>query len=88
MSLGAIGAMGSLGAGSTMGMGFSSRLMNADFGSAILVEAPAMMPSTSVDISDAARLALANDGQQSGSSMAELAQALIIALMLQMLQGN
>jgi hypothetical protein len=102
MSIGAIGAMGSLGAGTLMGTGFSGQAgsltpghmvtpfgtANAEPRSANAVPAAGQVPSAKVDISDAARSALSSDGLQSGAGMADLAQALILALLLQLLQGN
>ncbi len=98
MSVGAIGAMGALDTRSVMGMEFFGQtgpfmprntLMpfgTADVGSPNAVQAPSMVPSTKVDISDAARSAFAGGGP--GTNMGDLAQALIIALMLQLLQPN
>jgi len=102
MSIGAIGATGSLGAGTWMGIGFAGQAgslaagdMMTPFGTAraeprssdAVPEAGAV-PSAKVAISDAARSALSSDGLQSGGGMADLAQVLILALLLQLLQGN
>ena len=91
MSTAAIGTIGTLGAGSMGGMGALGGMAKilpfpgavANVGSAVEVGAPPS--STKVDISDAAKKAAA-DGVPAVQSMGELAQALIVALLLQMLE--
>ena len=88
MSTAAIGTIGTLGAGSMGGMGGMAKVLPfpgavANVGSAVEVGAPPS--STKVDISAAAKKAAA-DGVPAVQSMGELAQALIVALLLQMLE--
>lgn len=102
MSIGAVGALGATGfrsmnvmsaggrAGAHTPVGLTMRSGSANL-RARQAGAQQSLPkasSTSVNISSAARTSLASDGLQTKSSMGELAQALIIALMLQMLQGT
>ena len=89
MSIGVVGSIGGFGAGSLGGMdGMLSVLplpgAVANVGSAVEVGAPPS--STKVDISAAAKKAAAADGVPATQSMGELAQALIVALLLQMLE--
>ena len=102
MSVGAIGAIGALGIGAMGDMGAAananaltpgSMLMvlgsaNGVAKSAATVQMASPAPSTKVDISGAAQSSLSNDGVQAGTSMGELAQALILALLLEMLQKS
>ncbi len=101
MSVGAIGAIGAVGIGSMGAMGFVGQAGALDQGAAVAVlgaanaltksaaaaQASGLSPSTSVDISAAALSCLAADGQVAGVGASDLAQALILALMLQLLQG-
>jgi hypothetical protein len=92
MSTTAIGAIGTFGAGSLGGMGTLGGMAKilpfpgavANIGSAVELASPPS--STRVDISAAAKTAAAADGEPAGQSMSELAQALIVALLLQMLE--
>ena len=91
MSAAAIGTIGTLGAGFTGGMGALGGMAKilplpgavANVGSTVEVGAPP--PSTKVDISAAAKTAAA-DGVPVVQGMGELAQALIVAMLLQMLE--
>jgi hypothetical protein len=93
MSTAAIGTIGTLGAGFMGGMGALGDMAKilpfpgavANVGSAVEVGAPP--PSTRVDISAAAKTAAA-DGVPVVQGMGELAQALIVALLLQMLENR
>jgi len=92
MSAAAIGTIGTLGAGFTGGMGALGDMTKilplpgavANVGSTVEVGAPPS--STKVDISAAAKKAAAADGVPAVQSMGELAQALMVALLLQMLE--
>ncbi len=81
MSIAAVGAIGGIGIGSLGGMNLARQP------SPIQTLGLTPSPSTKVDLSGAAQSSLVSDGQQS-QSMSELAQALIIALMMAMIQGN
>jgi hypothetical protein len=90
MSTAAIGTIGTLGAGFMGAMGDMAKILPfpgavANVGSAVEVGAPP--PSTRVDISAAAKTAAA-DGVPVVQGMGELAQALIVALLLQMLENR
>jgi hypothetical protein len=90
MSTAAIGTIGTLGAGFMGAMGDMAKILPfpgavANVGSAVEVGAPAS--STRVDISAAAKTAAA-DGVPVVQGMGELAQALIVALLLQMLENR
>jgi hypothetical protein len=90
MSTAAIGTIGTLGAGFIGAMGDMAKILPfpgavANVGSAVEVGAPAS--STRVDISAAAKTAAA-DGVPVVQGMGELAQALIVALLLQMLENR
>ena len=89
MSTAAIGTIGTLGAGFVGGMGGMAKVL--PFASGVTtagspVEVASSPASTKVDISTAARKAAAADGVPAVQSMGELAQALIVALLLQMLE--
>ena len=89
MSTAAIGTIGTLGAGFVGGMGGTAKVL--PFASGVTtagspVEVASSPASTKVDISTAARKAAAADGVPAVQSMGELAQALIVALLLQMLE--
>jgi len=100
MSGGAIGAVGGIGVGSMGGMGASGQMamvaqsgMTGRTSAAESVAKPAataktavLEPSAKVVISDAAQALRAGDGVQSGVSIGELAEALIVALLLQLLE--
>ena len=90
MSTAAIGTIGTLGAGFMGGMGDMAKILPfpgavANVGSA--VEVAGSPSSTKVDISVAAKTAAA-DGVPVVQGMGELAQALIVALLLQMLENR
>ena len=81
--------IGTLGAGFVGGMGGMAKVL--PFASGVTtagspVEVASSPASTKVDISTAARKAAAADGVPAVQSMGELAQALIVALLLQMLE--
>ena len=89
MSTAAIGTIGTVGAGFVGGMGGMAKVL--PFASGVTtagspVEVASSPASTKVDISTAARKAAAADGVPAVQSMGELAQALIVALLLQMLE--
>lgn len=92
MSTAAIGTIGTLGAGSMGsmgGLGGTAKILpfaGAATTTGSAVEVASTPSSTKVDLSAAARKAAAADGVQTGQTMGELAQALIVALMLQMLE--
>ncbi len=102
MSVGAIGAIGALGIGSMGGLGAAAGAnaltpgsMSAALGStngvaksAAAVQMGSPAPSAKVDISFAAQSVQSGDSAQAGTSMGELAQALIVALMLELLQNS
>lgn len=102
MSIGAIGAIGAVGVGSLGGMGAAaganalmpgsmSTVQGAADGaakSAAAVQMAGPAPSSKVDISETARSSLSGEGAWSDASMDELAQALIVALMLELLQSS
>ena len=102
MSAGAIGGVGAVGLGAMGAMGAGAQagaltpggmLMilesaNGVAKSAATLEMARLAPSAVVDISGAGQSSLATDGLQGSASMGELAQALILALLLQLLQGN
>ena len=102
MSVGAIGALGAVGIGAMSGMGAAGVANALASGGAVasvgsadgVVKSTAAArtagptPSTRVDISGAARSTLAGDGIRAQASMSELAQALILALLLQLLQNS
>lgn len=102
MSIGAIGAIGAIGIGSLGGLGAAaganalmpgnmSTVLGAADGaskSAATVQMASPAPSTRVDISASARSSLSGDGVQTDTTMGELAQALIVALMLELLQND
>ncbi|MFZ4479997.1 MAG: hypothetical protein ACOYNZ_08925 [Rhodoferax sp.] len=80
MSIAAVGAVGGLGIGSIGGMRVARQPSP--------VQTASSAPSTMVELSDAAKSSGSSEGLHAGASMSELAQALIVALMLQLLQGN
>ncbi|MEI7538555.1 MAG: hypothetical protein WCJ76_15145 [Comamonadaceae bacterium] len=88
MSMGTIAGMGAVGMGSMAGLDAAAQV------SALPLTTPSrttpiseLASSTAVNISSAARDTLAKNGLQPEAGMGELIQALIIAIMLQMLQG-
>ncbi len=103
MALGSIGAIQGINYGSLAGLGAASQagaaapgglasLLGSSTSTGQLIDAvnTSNLPAgTKVAISDAAQALLSGDNSQTQSSFGELAQALIIALMLQMLApGN
>jgi len=92
MSTAAIGTIGTLGAGFAGGMGALGGMAKVlPFATGVTtagspVEVARSPASTKVDISTAARKAAAADGVPAAQSMGELAQALIVALLLQLLE--
>lgn len=101
MSVAAIGSIGAVGVGSLGGMDFAAHAgalaqgrmpsmldpANAMTNSVAMGQTPGITASASVEISSGARSSLASDGLQSGPGMSDLAQALIAAMLLQLLQG-
>jgi hypothetical protein len=102
MSIGAVGAIGAIGVGSLGGLGGAAGANALMPGSMSMVQGSAdgvakssatvqmasPAPSTRVDISSSARSSLSGDGGQADTTMGELAQALIVALMLELLQNG
>jgi hypothetical protein len=100
MTISAIGAVGTglaplagLGGISTSG-GIVASTLTGSSGSAEalmqliqLINDSSLAPSAKVAISDAAESLIANDSGADTASMGELSQALIVALMLQLLEG-
>ena len=86
MSTGTIAIVSGLGTGSSVIAG-----MGAVDGVEKLVAAAKALspePSTTVTISEAGRALRAADGVQPGASIGELAEALIVALLLQLLENK
>jgi len=99
VTIGAIGAVGGIGIGSTIGMATAAQALvqlasaNVAAPSAVADSASALKPSTVVTLSQAAqdqiaRGLLSGESTQLGASFGELAQALILALMLQLLENK
>jgi len=92
MSTAAIGTIGTLGTGFIGGMGALGAmakvlpLASGVTATGLPAEVTSTPSSTKVDISGAAKKAAAADGVPATQSMGELAQALIVALLLQMLE--
>lgn len=101
MTVSAIGPVGTVGIGSIAGLGGTSAAtgiaassMAGSTGSAEammqliqLINDSTLAPSAKVAISDAAQSLISGGNGSDGASMAELSQALIVALMMQLLDG-
>lgn len=102
MSAGAIGGVGAIGVGAMGGMGAGAQAGALTPGGMLMIlesangvaksvatqQMASLAPSAVVDISGAAQTSLASDGLQVDASMGELAQTLIVALLLQLLLGS
>lgn len=91
MSLGTISAIGAFGAGSMGGVGGMAKILQFPIGVAkagLAVEVANSPSSTEVNLSATAKSSAAADGVPAGQSMSDLAQALIVALLLQMLESK
>jgi len=86
MSMGTIASLSAMGMGSMAGLGATAQASALTTPSTPM-PLPELPSSTVVNISSAARSTLAKNGMQAEASMGDLIQALIIAMMLQMLQG-
>ena len=101
MSVAAIGSIGAVGVASLGGVdyaGFADALSqgrmvrmldpaNAVTKSEATAQTTGITASASVEISSDARSSLASDALQAGPGMSDLAQALIAAMLLQLMQG-
>lgn len=89
MGYGPLAGLSSIGAADTAALGRLVSSLQGSTGSIgqflDAVNASALSPGTKVSISDAAQALTSLDGNASDSSFGELAQALIIALILQLL---
>lgn len=90
-SLGGLGGLGGAAGANALMPGSMSMVQGSADGvakSAATVQMASPAPSTRVDISASARSSLSGDGGQADTTMGELAQALIVALMLELLQNG
>ncbi len=99
MAIGAIGSVGAVGIGSTMGISAAAQVLvqlasvSALPASAAAVDTAGIKPSALVTISQLAQDQAAQDslfgqGSEFDVTFGELAQALIVALMLQLLENR
>jgi len=97
VNVGALGGMGGMGVGSAMGLGAATQVLvqlastNAVAPTGTAAGFSSLTPSAVVTISQlaqeqAAQALLSGQGAQSDATFGELAQALILALLLQLLE--